>query len=188
MFFLAADAHGVLPPIARLEPEQAMFWFLMGYTSRLAGTEIGVIEPRSTFSRFFGAPFMPRLPQDYTELLWRYLRQYGTKVYLVNTGWTGGPYGEGKRIDIRLTRRMVRAALLGELEKVDYEEDKLFHLWVPKECPGVPREILWPENTWKDKEAFRRRAEKLAQDFRREFEKTFVPLGIDERIATQCPG
>jgi phosphoenolpyruvate carboxykinase (ATP) len=109
-------------------------------------------------------------------------------VYLVNTGWTGGPYGEGKRIDIRLTRRMVRAALLGELEKGDYEEDKLFHLWVPKECPGVPREILWPENTWKDKEAFRRRAEKLAQDFRREFEKTFAPLGMDERIAAQCPG
>jgi phosphoenolpyruvate carboxykinase (ATP) len=188
MFFLAADAHGVLPPIARLEPEQAMFWFLMGYTSRLAGTEIGVIEPRSTFSRFFGAPFMPKLPKDYTELLWRYLRRYGTRVYLVNTGWTGGPYGEGKRIDIRLTRRMVRAALLGELEKVDYEEDKLFHLWVPKECPGVPSEILWPENTWKDKEAFRRRAEKLAQDFRREFEKTFAPLGMGERIAAQCPG
>ncbi|MGB9861432.1 MAG: phosphoenolpyruvate carboxykinase (ATP) [Candidatus Bipolaricaulaceae bacterium] len=188
MFFLAADAHGVLPPIARLEPEQAMFWFLMGYTSRLAGTEIGAGEPRSTFSRFFGAPFMPRLPQDYTGLLEEFLRRYGTQVYLVNTGWTGGPYGVGKRIDIRLTRRMVRAALSGELENVPFWEDELFHFWVPEECPGVPREILRPEETWPDKKAYRERAEKLAQDFRREFERAFGGLALSPRIAAQCPG
>lgn len=188
MFFLAADAHGVLPPIARLEPEQAMFWFLMGYTSRLAGTEIGIIEPRSTFSRFFGAPFMPRLPQDYIALLEMNLRRYGTKVYLVNTGWTGGPYGEGQRIDISLTRRMIKAALLGELERVDHWEDKLFHLWVPEECPGVPREILRPEAVWRDKNAYKARAERLAQDFQREFTKSFLGLGIPKKVAAQCPG
>lgn len=188
MFFLAADAHGVLPPIARLEPEQAMFWFLLGYTSRLAGTEIGVIEPRSTFSRFFGAPFMPRLPHDYIALLEEYLRRYGTAVYLVNTGWIGGPYGVGKRIDIRLTRRMVRAAISGELAQVDYREDELFHLWVPESCPGVPQELLWPENTWADKGAYRAKAEKLAEDFQKEFEKSFAKLGIDPKVAAQCPG
>ncbi|MCS7240056.1 MAG: phosphoenolpyruvate carboxykinase (ATP) [Candidatus Bipolaricaulota bacterium] len=188
MFFLAADAHGVLPPIARLEPEQAMFWFLMGYTSRLAGTEIGVIEPRSTFSRFFGAPFMPRVPRDYIVLLEENLRRYGTKVYLVNTGWTGGPYGEGRRIDIRLTRRMIKAALLGELERVDYWEDELFHLWVPAECPGVPGEILRPEATWRDKNAYKARAEKLAHDFQREFARSFAGVGIPNKVAAQCPG
>lgn len=187
MFFLTADAHGVLPPIARLEPEQAMCWFLLGYTSRLAGTEIGVIEPRSTFSRFFGAPFMPRLPQDYIGLLEEYLRRHGTQVYLVNTGWIGGPYGVGERIDIRLTRRMVRAALSGELARVNYREDALFHLWVPEECPGVPPELLWPEKTWCDKSAYRVKAEKLAQDFQREFEKSFAGL-VHSKVAAQCPG
>ncbi len=188
MFFLAADAHGVLPPIARLEPEQAMFWFLMGYTSRLAGTEIGVIEPRSTFSRFFGAPFMPRLPQDYIGLLEEYLHHYRTKVYLVNTGWSGGPYGVGKRIDIRLTRRMVRAALLGELDSVVYEEDGIFRVWVPQTCPGVPEALLWPERMWQDREAYRARAAKLAQDFQKEFERAFSGLGIPSGVAAQCPG
>jgi len=188
MFFLAADAHGVLPPIARLEPEQAMFWFLMGYTSRLAGTEIGAVEPRSTFSRFFGAPFMPRLPQDYIRLLEEYLPQYGTRVYLVNTGWTGGPYGVGKRIDIRLTRRMIRAALSGELEHVEFREHELFHIWVPRECPGVPPEVLWPEKTWSDAKAYWERAEKLAQDFAREFTRSFGGMGINPRVAAQCPG
>lgn len=188
MFFLAADAHGVLPPIARLEPEQAMFWFLMGYTSRLAGTEIGVVEPRSTFSRFFGAPFMPRLPQDYIELLEEYLRRYETRVYLVNTGWTGGAYGVGQRIDIRLTRRMIRAALSGELERVSFRKDKLFHFLVPEECPGVPKAILRPEETWPDKNSYHKQAEKLAQDFRKELEKAFSGLGLSPRIMAQCPG
>ncbi len=188
MFFLAADAHGVLPPIARLEPEQAMFWFLMGYTSRLAGTEIGVVEPRSTFSRFFGAPFMPRLPRDYTHLLEEYLRQYATRVYLVNTGWTGGPYGVGKRIDIRLTRRMVHAALRGELERVKFHQHPLFHVWVPEECPDVPREILRPEKTWPDEQAYWERAERLAQEFAREFERSFGGAGLPARVAAQCPG
>ncbi len=188
MFFLAADAHGVLPPIARLAPEQAMFWFLMGYTSRLAGTEIGAIEPRSTFSRFFGAPFMPRLPQDYLDLLEKYVQRYGTRVYLVNTGWTGGPYGVGKRIDIRLTRRMVHAALSGELERVKFRQHELFHIEVPLECPGVPREILWPERTWPEEKAYWERAERVARDFATEFARSFGEAGISARVASQCPG
>lgn len=188
MFFLTADAHGVLPPIARLEPEQAMFWFLMGYTSRLAGTEIGVVEPRSTFSRFFGAPFMPRLPQDYIELLAAYLERYGTRVYLVNTGWTGGPYGVGRRIDIRLTRRMVRAALSGELERTKFRKHEIFLVWVPEECPGVPREILRVEKTWAEGKAYWERAERLAHDFAREFEKSFGKMDIAPAVAAQCPG
>ncbi len=188
IFFLAADAHGVLPPIARLEPEQAMFWFLMGYTSRLAGTEIGVIEPRSTFSRFFGAPFMPRLPQDYIGLLEAYLRRYETRVYLVNTGWTGGPYGVGKRIDIRLTRRMVHAALSGELEQVKFRQHEVFHVGVPEECPDVPAELLRPEKTWPSAQDYWARAEKLAQDFQREFERAFSGMGIPAEVAGQCPG
>ncbi|MGQ9699686.1 MAG: phosphoenolpyruvate carboxykinase (ATP) [Candidatus Bipolaricaulaceae bacterium] len=188
MFFLVADAQGVLPPIARLEPEQAMFWFLMGYTSRLAGTEIGVLEPRSTFSRFFGAPFMPRLPQDYIGLLENHLRRHGTRVYLVNTGWSGGPYGVGKRIDIWLTRRMVQAALSGELDRVDYQEDKIFRVWVPQECPGVPADLLWPERTWSDRKGYWARAERLAQEFQREFEKSFLGLEIPAGVAAQCPG
>lgn len=188
MFFLAADAHGVLPPIARLEPEQAVFWFLMGYTSRLAGTEIGVLQPRSTFSRFFGAPFMPRLPQDYIGLLENYLIRHGTRVYLVNTGWSGGPHGVGKRIDIRLTRRMVQAALSGELDRVDYREDKIFRVWVPQECPGVPADVLWPECTWSDRKGYWARAERLAQEFQREFERSFLGLEIPAGVAAQCPG
>lgn len=188
MFFLAADAHGVMPPIARLSPEQAMFWFLMGYTSRLAGTEIGAIEPRSTFSRFFGAPFMPRLPQDYLDLLEKYLQRYGTRVYLVNTGWIGGPYGVGKRIDIRLTRRMVHAALGGELERVKFRPHELFRFEVPLECPDVPGEILWPERTWPDEKAYWERAERVARDFATEFARSFGEAGISARVASQCPG
>lgn len=188
IFFLAADAHGILPPIARLEPEQAMFWFLMGYTARLAGTEIGALEPRSTFSRFFGAPFMPRLPQDYIGLLEAYLRRYETRVYLVNTGWTGGPYGVGRRIDIALTRRMIRAALRGELEGVPFRPHELFRVGVPEACPGVPREILRPEKTWPDEKAYWERAEKLAQEFAREFQRAFGGMGLSPRVAAQCPG
>ncbi|MBC7093478.1 phosphoenolpyruvate carboxykinase (ATP) [Candidatus Bipolaricaulota bacterium] len=188
VIFLTADANGVLPPIARLEPDQAMLWFLMGYTSKLAGTETGVVEPQSTFSRFFGAPFMPRLPEVYTEMLGAFLDRYRTRAYLVNTGWSGGAYGEGARIDIRLTRRMVRAALSGELEEVDFWEDRRFHLWVPEACPGVPPEILRPEDTWRDKGAYAARADRLAQEFAREFEGAFSGMGISPGVAAQCPG
>jgi phosphoenolpyruvate carboxykinase (ATP) len=187
IMFLAADANGVLPPIARLSREGAMFWFLMGYTSKLAGTETGVVEPISTFSRFFGAPFMPRLPDVYARMLGEQLDQYGARVYLVNTGWSGGPYGEGQRIDIRVTRAMVRAALSGDLEGMGFREDHLFHLRVPTSCPGVPAEILWARNTWRQKDAYDARAERLAQEFARHFERAFGDR-IDPRVAAQCPG
>ncbi len=188
LIFLTADANGVIPPLARLDPDQAMFWFLMGYTSKVAGTETGVAEPGSTFSRFFGAPFMPRLPQAYTELLGQYLERYKTQVWLVNTGWQGGPYGVGQRIDIRLTRAMVRAALSGALNGVNFRRDETFGVEVPESCPGVPAEILWPENSWRDKRAFRGQAEGLAQEFAQAFDKMFGAMGISPSVAAQCPG
>jgi len=188
ILFLTADANGVLPPVARLTPEQAMFWFLMGYTSKVAGTETGIVAPVSTFSRFFGAPFMPRPPRVYVGMLGEFLDRYGARVYLVNTGWSGGPYGEGKRIDIRLTRSMVRAAISGALEDVDAREDQRFHLLVPVRCPGVPEELLRPRDTWRDKGAYDRRADALARDFARHFEKAFSGKDIDPQVAAQCPG
>ncbi|HIC95687.1 TPA: phosphoenolpyruvate carboxykinase (ATP) [Candidatus Bipolaricaulota bacterium] len=188
IIFLTADANGVLPPIARLERDQAMFWFLMGYTSKLAGTETGVIEPRSTFSRFFGEPFMPRQPEVYAEMLGEKLEEHKTKVYLINTGWSGGPYGIGRRIDISLTRAMVRAALRGELERVAYREDETFHLLVPQECPGVPKEILDPRNTWQDKGEYDRRAERLASEFSAHFNRAYGDKKIASRVRAQCPG
>ncbi|GAB4223413.1 MAG: phosphoenolpyruvate carboxykinase (ATP) [Acidobacteriota bacterium] len=188
ILFLAADANGVLPPIARLSPEQAMLWFLMGYTSKLAGTETGITEPVSTFSRFFGAPFMPRNPDVYARMLGEKLARHGSRVYLVNTGWSGGPYGEGARMDINLTRAMVHAALEGELDDVEYVEDTLFHVSIPTSCPGVPSEVLVPRNTWKDKAAYDARARKLAGEFAAYFEKTYGSKGIDPAIARECPG
>lgn len=188
ILFLAADAHGVLPPVARLTPEQSVLWFLMGYTSKLAGTEVGVVEPKTAFSRFFGQPFMPRLPSDYTRLFQQYIERYKTPVYLVNTGWSEGPYGIGKRMDILLTRKIVDAAIGGQLAVVSYDEDPLFHIMVPRECPGVPSQVLHPKETWQDKEAFALRANKLAQSFSEYFDKNFVHQGFDERIVKQCPG
>ena len=153
IIFLTADANGVLPPVAKLDQDQAMFWFLMGYTSKLAGTETGIVEPVSTFSRFFGQPFMPRNPNDYASLLGDKIKKHRTQVYLVNTGWSGGPYGEGRRMDINITRAIIRAVLNGELDRAVYEEDTTFHIHIPATCPGVPPEILQPRNTWKDREA-----------------------------------
>jgi phosphoenolpyruvate carboxykinase (ATP) len=188
ILFLTADANGVLPPIARLTKEQAMLWFLMGYTSKLAGTETGIVEPKSTFSRFFGEPFMPRNPDVYARMLGEKLDRHGTKVFLVNTGWSGGPYGVGKRMDITLTRTMVRAALEGALDKVAYDEDRTFHIQVPQSCPGVPSDVLRPRNTWKDKAAFDERSAKLAAEFAAHFQKAYDKKGIDAAVARQCPG
>lgn len=187
ILFLTADANGILPPVSKLTSEQAMLWFLMGYTSKLAGTETGIVDPVSTFSRFFGEPFMPRNPNEYAKLLGTKMRKHGTEVYLVNTGWSGGPYGIGERMDINLTRRLVDAALKGELKNVEYQEDEIFHLHVPKECKGVPSEVLWPKNTWEDKEAFDIRAKKLAQDFSDHFDKAYTGK-VDPGIAKVCPG
>ena len=188
ILFLAADANGVLPPVARLTPEQAMLWFLMGYTSKLAGTETGIVDPVSTFSRFFGEPFMPRNPDVYASLLGQCMRKHGSQVYLVNTGWSGGPYGVGRRMDIDITRAIVHAALSGDLEEVEYDEDPLFHINVPRACPGVPGEILNPRNTWQDKDAFDTRARKLAADFGAHFDKAYGNKGIDPDVVRQCPG
>jgi phosphoenolpyruvate carboxykinase (ATP) len=188
ILFLTADANGVLPPISRLNREQAMLWFLMGYTSKLAGTETGIVDPVSTFSRFFGQPFMPCLPRMYAELLGRKLDTHKTGVYLINTGWSGGPYGVGKRMDITLTRAMVNACLDGKLDTVAYKPEGLFHLDIPVTCPGVPDEILIPENTWADKNGYQQRARKLAREFSDRFDKAYGDKDIDAAVQAQCPG
>lgn len=188
ILFLTADANGVLPPISRLTPEQAMLWFLMGYTSKLAGTETGIVDPVSTFSRFFGEPFMPRNPDVYAKMLGERMKRHGAQVYLVNTGWSGGPYGVGSRMDINLTRRLVDAALNGELVGVKYREDNLFHVMVPETCPGVPDKILNPIETWEDRGAYMERAKKLAEDFSRHFDRAYGNKGISPEIVSQCPG
>ncbi len=188
ILFLTADANGVLPPIARLTRTQAMLWFLMGYTSKLAGTETGVVTPKTTFSRFFGEPFMPRNPDVYARMLGERMDRHGTVVYLVNTGWSGGPYGIGSRMDIDLTRAMVDAALTGKLDHVEYDENSLFHVLVPRTCPGVPAEILNPRNTWEDKEAYDLRAAELAAEFAAHFDRAYGDKGIDPLVAAECPG
>ena len=188
IIFLTADANGVLPPVAKLDQDQAMFWFLMGYTSKLAGTETGIVEPVSTFSRFFGQPFMPRNPNDYASLLGEKTKKHGTQVYLINTGWSGGPYGEGKRMDINITRAIIRAVLNGELDRVEYDEDMTFHIRIPRTCPGVPSEILQPRNTWKNAEAFEKRAQKLAAEFSAHFDKVYGSKNLPASVCRQCPG
>ena len=188
IIFLTADANGVLPPLAKLDRDQAMLWFLMGYTSKLAGTETGVVEPQTTFSRFFGEPFMPRHPEVYARMLGEKLEEHGTEVYLINTGWSGGPYGVGRRIEIRLTRAMIAAALNGALDDMDYEEDRVFHLRLPRSCPGVPAEILNPRNTWQDKGEYDRRAAKLAAEFAAHFDRAYGDKGIAPEVRAQCPG
>ena len=188
ILFLTADANGVLPPISRLTKEQAMLWFLMGYTSKLAGTETGIVEPKTTFSRFFGEPFMPRNPDVYARMLGDKLDVHGTDVYLVNTGWVGGPYGEADRVDIDLTRAMVHAALSSELRDVEYEANELFHVSIPKSCPGVPAGLLDPRKSWKDLAAYDARAAKLAGEFTAHFDKAYGNKGIDPEVAAMCPG
>jgi len=178
----------VLPPVAKLTREEAMLWFLMGYTSKLAGTETGITDPVSTFSRFFAEPFMPRNPDVYATMLGEYMDRYGANVYLVNTGWSGGPFGVGARMDISLTREIVQAALSGALEDVEYVEDPIFHVMVPKTCPNVPSEVLWPKNTWEDKNAYDERAKKLASDFAKHFDKAYGDKGIDPAVEAACPG
>jgi phosphoenolpyruvate carboxykinase (ATP) len=165
-----------------------MLWFLMGYTSKLAGTETGIVDPVSTFSRFFGEPFMPRNPDVYARMLGERMQKHGTQVYLVNTGWSGGPFGVGARMDINLTRSIVHAALSGELVDVEYDEDSRFHVFVPRQCPEVPAEILQPRNTWEDKNAYEARASKLAAEFAAHFNKAYGDKGIDPAVADQCPG
>jgi phosphoenolpyruvate carboxykinase (ATP) len=170
VMFLAADAFGVLPPIARLTPDQAMFHFLSGYTAKVAGTEAGVTEPQATFSACFGAPFLPLPASVYAHLLGEKLAQHQSRVYLVNTGWTGGPYGVGSRMSITHTRALVRAALDGSLDRQDFEPDPIFGFGVPSACPGVPSEILTPRATWADPSAYDASARDLARLFLDNFE------------------
>jgi phosphoenolpyruvate carboxykinase (ATP) len=160
----------------------------MGYTSKLAGTETGIIEPKTTFSRFFGEPFMPRNPDVYAGMLGEKLDRHGTDVYLVNTGWSGGPYGQAKRMDIMLTRTMVHAALSGDLQNAKYENDTVFHVSIPRACPGVSADVLHPRKSWKDPAAYDSRAAKLAAEFSAHFDKAYGNKGISPAVAAQCPG
>lgn len=165
IIFLTADAFGVLPPVAKLTKEQAMYHFLSGYTSKLAGTERGIIEPEATFSSCFGSPFLPLSPLEYAKLLGKKIEKHKTNVYLVNTGWTGGPYGVGQRMSLKYTRAIVNAILDGKMAKVEWENHPVFQIAVPKTCDKVPSEILNPENTWQDKKAYQAQAQKLASLF-----------------------
>jgi phosphoenolpyruvate carboxykinase (ATP) len=169
--FLTADAYGVLPPISRLTPEQAMFYFLSGYTAKVAGTERGVKEPQPTFSACFGAAFLSLHPGVYAEMLGQRLAEHGSRVWLVNTGWTGGPYGVGSRMKLAYTRAMVRAALAGELDSVDTATAPFFNLQTPTSVPGVPGEVLNPRDTWADKDAYDAKARELAAAFQKNFEQ-----------------
>jgi phosphoenolpyruvate carboxykinase (ATP) len=179
VLFLTADAFGVLPPLARLSREQAMFYFLSGFTAKLAGTEIGVTEPQPTFSACFGAPFLPQPPAVYARLLGERLRRHAATVWLVNTGWTGGPFGEGERMPIAATRGLLHAALAGELERAQFRTDTLFGFEVPIEVPAVEPGLLDPRSTWSDPEAYDRQARRLAQMFRDNFSQFEAAAGAE---------
>jgi phosphoenolpyruvate carboxykinase (ATP) len=170
VIFLTADAFGVMPPIARLTPEQAMYHFLSGYTAKVAGTERGVTEPSATFSACFGAPFLPLHPGVYAGMLGEKLAKHKARVWLVNTGWTGGPYGTGSRMKLAHTRAMVRDALAGKLDGASFAKDPVFGFEVPTAVPDVPSEVLIPRNTWADPSAYDAQAKKLAEMFRKNFE------------------
>ncbi|WP_096436288.1 phosphoenolpyruvate carboxykinase (ATP) [Alteribacter populi] len=182
IIFLTADAFGVLPPISKLTKEQAMYHFLSGYTSKLAGTERGITEPTATFSTCFGAPFLPLPANRYAEMLGERINQHDVEVYLVNTGWSGGSYGVGKRMNLTYTRAMVQAALQGELTSAETAVDPFFGLHVPLQCPGVPDEVLLPRQTWEDKEAYDTKAIELANKFEENFKK-FEDVSKDIREA-----
>ncbi|OEF96189.1 phosphoenolpyruvate carboxykinase (ATP) [Desulfuribacillus alkaliarsenatis] len=169
--FLTADAFGVLPPVAKLTKEQAMYHFLSGYTSKLAGTERGITEPQATFSTCFGAPFLPLPPVVYAKMLGEKIEKHNTSVYLVNTGWSGGPYGVGKRMNLPYTRNMVSSIIDGTLDNVDTITDDVFGLQIPISCPGVPDEVLVPRNTWQNKDEYDQQANDLAARFQENFKK-----------------
>jgi phosphoenolpyruvate carboxykinase (ATP) len=172
--FLTADAFGILPPIARLSPEQAQYWFLSGFTAKLAGTEIGVTEPQPTFSTCFGAPFVPQHPTVYAAMLAEKLAEHGATVWLVNTGWTGGPFGEGHRMPIGATRALLTAALSGALHDVEFRLDPVFGFDVPVAVPGVDTTLLDPRSTWADPAAYDTKAAELAAMFRENFDARFA--------------
>jgi phosphoenolpyruvate carboxykinase (ATP) len=178
--FLAADAFGVMPPLARLTADQAMYYFLSGYTAKVAGTERGVTEPSATFSACFGAPFLPLHPAVYAKMLGERISRHGARVWLVNTGWTGGPYGTGSRMKLSLTRAMLRAALSGSLDRARFTRDPVFGIEVPVNIPEVPSQLLSPRGTWSDPAAYDVQAKKLATMFRENFAqyRTHVPDSV----------
>ncbi|WP_106790908.1 phosphoenolpyruvate carboxykinase (ATP) [Aquimarina sp. Aq78] len=171
IFFLTADAFGVLPPISKLTKEQASYHFISGYTAKVAGTEAGVNEPLPSFSACFGAPFMPLHPKEYGDMLMSKIEKTGANVWLVNTGWTGGAYGTGSRMKLKYTRAMINAALEGKLNDVTYVTDNYFDLSMPESCPDVPSDILNPRNTWADKDAYDTKAGELVNSFKKNFKQ-----------------
>ncbi|MGK0175790.1 MAG: phosphoenolpyruvate carboxykinase (ATP) [Ulvibacter sp.] len=171
IFFLTADAFGVLPPISKLTPGQAAYHFISGYTAKVAGTEEGIIEPTPSFSACFGAPFMPLHPTKYAEMLSNKMKEADVDVWLINTGWTGGPYGVGARMKLKYTRAMITAALDGKLKDVAFENHPIFGLDVPQSCPNVPHEVLNPRQTWENKDAYDSQAMQLAISFKENFTK-----------------
>ncbi len=185
VIFLTADSFGVLPPISKLSKEAAMYHFVTGFTSKVAGTERGITEPVPTFSTLFGEPFMPMDPNVYANMLGEKIEKYDTKVYLVNTGWTGGPYGTGSRMKLKYTRAMITAALNGEIEKVEYKHDDLFNLDIPQSCPGAPSEVMNPRETWADKDAYDEMAKKLAGMFSKNFADKYP--NMDKAIVEAGP-
>jgi phosphoenolpyruvate carboxykinase (ATP) len=182
IFFLTCDAYGVLPPISKLTPGQAAFHFISGYTAKVAGTEAGITEPTMTFSACFGAPFMPLHPTKYAEMLSNKMREADVNVWLVNTGWSGGAYGTGKRMSLKVTRALITAALNGELNNVQYEYHDVFGVAMPMQCPNVPTEVLNPRNTWMDKDAYDHKANHLADSFIKNFEN-FAAYANEEILA-----
>ncbi|HEX5132105.1 MAG TPA: phosphoenolpyruvate carboxykinase (ATP) [Candidatus Krumholzibacteria bacterium] len=183
IMMLTCDAFGVMPPISRLTPEQASYHFLSGYTAKVAGTERGVKEPQATFSTCFGAPFLALPPTVYSDMLAKKVREHNATCWLVNTGWSGGGYGEGSRIKIAYSRAMVNAALAGKLDRVKFVKDPVFGLDVPTECPDVPAEILSPRNTWSDKAAYDRKAKELVALFEKNFEQFAEAVSAEVRAA-----
>jgi phosphoenolpyruvate carboxykinase (ATP) len=185
IFFLTADAYGILPPISRLTPGQTMYQFISGYTAKVAGTEAGVTEPKATFSACFGAPFLPLHPGTYATMLGKKMKEQHVHVWMINTGWSGGPYGVGHRMKLPYTRAMIAAALEGKLDNVEYEAHDVFGMMMPKECPGVPAEILNPRNTWADKDNYDVKARELAAMFIKNFEK--YAAGVNAETLEAAP-
>ena len=185
IFFLTCDSYGVFPPVSKLSAGQAMYQFISGYTAKIAGTEAGINEPKSTFSACFGAPFLPLHPGQYAAMLGKKMTANKVNVWMINTGWSGGGYGVGKRMKLDFTRAMITAALEGKLNDVEYEAHPVFGMMIPKTCPNVPTEILNPRNTWADKIAYDEAAKKLALQFIKNFEK--YASGVTEEILAAAP-
>ena len=187
VIFLTADAFGVLPPISKLDKDAAMYHFMTGFTSKVAGTERGIKEPQPTFSSLFGEPFMPLDPMVYGEMLGEKIESGGTRVYLINTGWTGGSFGVGSRIKLKYTRKMVEAAQSGVIDDCEFVHDERFNLDVPTSCPGVPDDLLDARGTWADLAEYDRTAESLAQMFVDNAEKRLTTMSPEVRAAGPRP-